>query len=289
LIDYDIMDGDLNFMQQGLTSADFINTVSPSYAQEILEGKYPIEISDIIKSREGRFSGILNGLDYAQFPRNFDISNWKSLRPEGKKMLKEKLGFKSGQDKPIFTFIGRLDPNQKGIDILHEVVPYIVEKGGQFVLLGSGNPEWEQKYAELGNLPLIKDNVSINLKLDLELANLLYSGSDFLVVPSKYEPCGLIQMIAMWFGSLPIVNNTGGLKDTIIDGETGFIFNEYSSSSLRETIDRAMQTYSTSKMDDMIVNALQADFSWDRSAVEYKKLYGHVLKLRLDSKFEEAF
>jgi len=289
LVDYDISDGDLNFMQQGLTSADFINTVSPSYAKEIIEGKYPIEISDIIKSREGRFSGILNGLDYAQFPRNYDNSNWKSLRPTSKKTLKEKLGFKNNSDKPIFAFIGRLDPNQKGIDILHDVVPHIVEKGGQFVLLGSGNPEWEKKYVELGNMPLVKENVSINTKLDLELANLLYSGSDFLVVPSKYEPCGLIQMIAMWYGSLPIVNNTGGLKDSVIDGETGFKFNEYSSSSLRKAIDSAFTTYQTPKMDDMIGKALKADFSWDKSAAEYKKLYGRVLQLRLESKFEEAF
>jgi starch synthase len=118
---------------------------------------------------------------------------------------------------------------------------------------------------------------------------MLYSGSDFLVVPSKYEPCGLIQMIALWYGSLPIVNNTGGLKDTIVDGVNGFKFSEYSSSDLRRAIDRAFETYKTSKMSEMIVKALEADFSWDRSAQEYKKLYGRVLQLRLESKFEEAF
>lgn len=289
LIDYDILDGDLNFMQQALSASDFINTVSPSYAREILDGKYPIDISDIIKSREGRFSGILNGLDYSQFPRNFDKSNYEGVRPENKKSLRAKLGLPDKNDKPIFTFIGRLDPNQKGIDILYDVVPYIVEKGGQFVLLGSGNSEWEKKYADLCNTTSIKENVSINTKLDLELANMLYSGSDFLVVPSKYEPCGLIQMIALWYGSLPIVNNTGGLKDTIVDGVNGFKFSEYSSSDLRRAIDRAFETYKTSKMSEMIVKALEADFSWDRSAQEYKKLYGRVLQLRLESKFEEAF
>ncbi|NMB70308.1 glycosyltransferase, partial [candidate division WWE3 bacterium] len=132
-------------------------------------------------------------------------------------------------------------------------------------------------------------DVSINTKLDLELANMLYSGSDFLVVPSKYEPCGLIQMIALWYGSLPIVNDTGGLKYTIVDGVNGFKFSEYSASGLRSAVDRAFETYKKPKMSEMIIKALEADFSWDKSAQEYKKLYGRVLQLRLESKFEEAF
>ncbi len=285
LIDYDISDGDLNFMQEGLTTSDFINTVSPSYAKEIVVGKYPIDVADVIKSREGRFTGILNGIDYSQFPRNFDKSNWSRVRKDNKRALQKKLGFKTTEDKPIFTFIGRMDPNQKGIDIMYESIRHIVAKGGQFVLLGSGNSEWESKYAELGKDKAMASAISINTVFDLELANLLYSGSDFLLVPSKYEPCGLIQMIAMWYGSLPIVHDVGGLKDSVINESNGFTFKDYSSDSLNSAIDTSITYYTNNKLAPLIEKAIAEDFSWTKSAVEYKKLYGEILKLRLESKF----
>lgn len=285
LIDYDIADGDLNFMQQGLTSSDFLNTVSPSYAQEILDGLYKIEVAEIIKSREGRFCGILNGIDYSQFPREYDENNVFEYRATVKKDLLNRLGLDSSKDKPLFGFVGRLDPNQKGIDILFDVIKDLVKKGGQFVLLGSGDTEWEEKLNKLSQDKTLHDNISINTKFDLDLATLIYSGSDFLVVPSKYEPCGLIQMIAMWYGSLPVVNDTGGLKDSVIHGKTGVKFSEYSSNSLMGAIEYAISIYGSDQMKSMIKSAMLADFSWERSAIEYKKLYERILKLREDSKF----
>ena len=112
---------------------------------------------------------------------------------------------------------------------------------------------------------------------DIELANLMYAGSDFLVVPSRYEPCGLIQMIAMWYGTLPIVHDVGGLKDTVKNGENGFVFNRYSSQALLISMKEALGVYGTEKMQKMITASMRKDFGWEQSAVEYKKLYERIL------------
>ena len=281
LIDWDIADGDLNMIQQGVTSADFVNAVSPSYAKEILTPEFGGKLVDILNDRVGRITGIINGIDYKAFPRSYDQNNWQTEKPKIKKRLMEKLNLTYTEDRPIFSFIGRVDPNQKGLDILLEAVPDIVKNGGAFVLLGSGDKIWEVKYQELCNQPELKGKVSITNKFDVELADLIYAGSDFLLIPSKYEPCGLIQIIAMWYGTVPIVHAVGGLKDTVIDHVNGLSFDEYSADALRGSLRSAMELYSSPEdMKEIINTTLIQDFSWTKSAVEYAKLYERIIKSR---------
>ena len=281
LVDWDTDDGDLNMMLQGVTSSDFINTVSPTYAKEILTEEFGGELADVLKAREGRLSGILNGLDYSAFPRNYSSGNWEIGKRKNKEKLFKQLELGGSVDQPLFTYIGRIDPHQKGIDLIANVIPEIVEKGGMFVLLGIGVKEWEEKLNNLAKDKNLNGKFACVTKFDMNLANLLYSGSDFLVVPSKYEPCGLIQMIAVWYGTLPIVREIGGLKDTIKDGVNGISFKSYSSEDFLQAIEKAFKFYkSKNKMDEMVVSAMNGDFSWDESAKKYLKLYEKVTEER---------
>jgi len=280
LIDWDIEDGDLNLLLQGVTSSDFINAVSETYAKEILTEEYGGNLAEVLRSREGRIRGILNGIDYEQFPRDYDTSNWKEKKAEYKQNLQKELNLDVDAHKPLFSFIGRLDPNQKGLDILHESLPAFVEKGAQFILLGSGDSEWEEKLAALGNQAALSKDLSINIAFDVELAQRIYKGSDFLVVPSKYEPCGLIQMIAMWYGTLPVVHATGGLKDSVDDGKTGIVFDSYSSKDFIEGVARGIKLFESPKYNEMVVATMSKDFSWDASAQKYMKLYEDVIKIK---------
>ena len=283
LIDWDIQDGDINLMLQGVTSSDYINTVSPTYAKEILTEEYARDMADVLKAREGRLSGIINGIDYNQLPRNYDVSNWKKEKAIIKENVRKKLGM-GLSDKPLYSYISRLDPNQKGTDILYAVIPELLRDGGQFILLGTGDKGWEEKFAQLPEEVsskydnVSKGDVSVNIKFDTALANEIYQASDFFIVPSKYEPCGLTQMIAMWYGTLPIVRNTGGLKDSVSNGVTGFVFDDYSGESLLEAMKKSFKMYDTRDHDLMVQNAMRTVLSWERSAQEYKKLYERMLE-----------
>ncbi len=276
-VDWNISEGNINLMLQGLASSDYINTVSPTYASEIKQLNTGSKVSDVLVSKENRLDGILNGIDTTQFPRYYDVSNYKTGKNSDKEKLLNLLGLENNLTKPIFSFVSRLDPNQKGLDILIKTIPEIVKNGGQFVLLGVGDHDWEQKFVDLG----MKDNVSINIAFSADKANSIYSGSDFLIIPSKYEPCGLTQMIAMWYGTLPVVHAVGGLKDSVNDGVNGFCFADYSSGRLLDSILRAFKIYHNfSSMDTMIKNAMKTDFTWEKSALKYKNLYEKVIALR---------
>ncbi len=278
LIDWDLADGDLNMMQQGITSCDYLNTVSPSYAREILTKEFGAGFEDILKTREGRLSGILNGIDYDAHPMPYTLKNYEEGKKTAKFELLELLKIdEKYSDSPIISFIGRIDAFQKGLDILHDSLPEIVESGAVFVLLGTGDKRWEEKLRGLSHDETIAARFSCNLSFDLELADLMYAGSDYLLVPSKYEPCGLIQMIAMRYGTLPIVHGVGGLKDTVEHNKNGFVFNRYSPAALTASIKEALSIYGTPKMNSMIEDAMKKDFSWEKSAVEYKKLYERIL------------
>ena len=280
LIDFDIKDGDLNLLYQGITSADYINTVSETYAEEIKTRTFGRDMAKTLQSREAVLTGIINGIDYSFFPRDFDITNWKAKKAAHKKELQKQLGLEES-DAPIYSFVSRLDPGQKGLDILYVSLPHIVEKGGQFVLLGTGAKEWEKKFKEKGDAKKYKGKMSINIEFSVELANKIYSASDYFFVPSRYEPCGLTQMISMHYGTPPIVRGVGGLKDTVDDGKNGFVFDAYSSLDLNRAINRAAKLYKDEKAyDKMAESALKADFSWDKSAKKYVDLYKKIIKKR---------
>ena len=277
LVAWDLDDNKINFLLQGITSSYYLSTVSPSYASEILFKDIGGELSETLQSRKDRLTGILNGIDYTLFKRNYDVSNWKQEKPAVKKKLQKKLNLTQNEAAPLFSFISRLDPNQKGLDILFDCVSGIVELGGQFVLLGTGDHTWENKFLTLA------DNraISISIDFDVDLANEIYEGADFILVPSKYEPCGLTQMIGMHYGTLPVVHGVGGLKDTVTEGKTGFVFNTYSVKELQRAINRACAVFKKNeKYDEMVSSALMADFSWKKSAAKYKELYERMLNGR---------
>lgn len=280
LIDYDIQDGDLNLLYQGITSSDYVNTVSKTYAEEIKTEEYGKGMAETLRARKDRLTGIVNGIDYSFFPRDFDETNWREKKAEHKKELQRELGLEVS-DKPIYSFVSRLDPGQKGLDILFVSIDHIIKSGGQFVLLGTGEKTWEEKFKKLEEKDLYKNNISINIEFSVELANKIYAGSDYFFVPSRYEPCGLTQMIAMHYGTPPIVRNTGGLKDTVEDGKTGFTFDEYSSLDLNKAVTRAHKLYEDRPAyEKMVENTLAKDFSWKVSAKKYVDLYQEVIKIR---------
>lgn len=281
LIDWDIQDGDISLLLQGITSSDFVSTVSPSYAKEILYKDLGGELSDILFDRQSKLIGILNGIDYEAFPRTYTVKDWDRKKPLLKKKLQKKLNLEEKADAPLFAFISRLDPNQKGLDILFEAVPEIVKEGGQFVLLGTGDPVWEEKFKKLEDDKNLKGNIAIKIEFDVNLALDIYSGIDFKIVPSRFEPCGLTQMIAMWYGALPVAHATGGLRDSIKDGKNGFLFSVYSSKDLIKALKRAMDTFSKkSEYKEMVETAMETDFSWDSSAKKYKELYEKIIQIR---------
>jgi starch synthase len=182
----------------------------------------------------------------------------------------------------VFGFIGRVEPKQKGIDLIIDWLSTFSNQPStinhQFILLGTGDPEWENKLKEL-----VKGNetwLSINLTFSEELAHKIYAGCDFIVVPSKFEPCGLPQMIAQRYGTLPVVHAVGGLKDTVKDGWTGFSFEEYSAEALAEKVDQALKTAGTDAYWKMAQAAMQQDFSWPSSAKKYIDLYNKAIKLK---------
>ncbi len=279
LIDWDIADGDLNLMQQGVTSADWINTVSPTYAKEILTEEFGGTLADVLKSREGRLVGILNGIDTDAFARFNDVSDWRKQKSTAKLNLQKKLNLNQDASKPLYTFISRLDPNQKGLNIIVELIPEIIARGGQFVLLGTGAKDWEEKFKAAEGVGTSRNHdISINIMFDAKFAEELYAASDFLLAPSRYEPCGLIQMIAMWYGSLPIVHGVGGLKDSVTNGVNGFVFDDYSPESAIKSLTSSIKVYGSKEYEQMVDNALRADFSWEKSAKEYVKLYEKLLE-----------
>lgn len=280
VIDYDIEDGDLNLLFQGVTSCDYITTVSENYAKEIQTDEFGTWLAPTLQSRKDVLTGIVNGIDYSFFPRDYDLSNWREKKENHKKELKKELGL-DDSDKPIFSFVSRLDPGQKGLDIMYVSLTHILDNGGQYVLLGTGDKEWEAKFAALANEKKYQGDLSINIKFNVDLANKIYSGSNYFFVPSRYEPCGLTQMIAMHYGTPPIVRGVGGLKDTVEDGVNGLVFNDYSSLDLNKAVDKAFGIYQNKEdYNKMAENALKKDFSWDNSAKKYAELYQRVKKLR---------
>jgi starch synthase len=273
----------INFLLEGIIHADLVNAVSPSYAKEILTEEYGCGLDEIIRNEGQKISGILNGIDYDSLDHKHDKNinfHYGSTALRGKqlnkKFLQEKLGFTVSDEIPLIGFIGRFESKQKGLDIMHKMIRRVNLQKFQFVILGQGEVEWEDQFLWLARF--YKKNVAYISVFDKRIASQIYAGVDFLLVPSKFEPCGLIQMIAMRYGTLPIARATGGLKDSIIDGVDGFLFKKYSSFDLETKMKKAVEIWKhdKNKINEMIVNAMKKDFTWDKSAKEYIKLYNKL-------------
>ncbi len=279
--------GGLSFLKGGIVYADLITTVSPTYCLEIQGQQQGHGFDGILRSRSSDLYGIINGLDdrlwdpeqdpaLAQHFSHDDLAGKQAC----KKALQEELGLQVAPDIPLIAVVSRLD-RQKGINLIEEIWPQLMQRDVQFVLLGSGNNEqmrfWQQQQ---GQNPA---QVSINLTFNEQLSHRLYSAADLLLVPSRYEPCGLTQMIASRYGALPLVRRTGGLADTVrdvtadLEQGNGFVFNEMDPGQLLATIDRALVLYSQPEKWRVVVQrGMQRDFSWKNSARQYEKLYAQL-------------
>ncbi|KUO50433.1 MAG: glycogen synthase [Desulfitibacter sp. BRH_c19] len=276
----------VNFIKGGIAFSDLITTVSKTYASEIQTPQYGEKLEGLLLKRKSFLFGIVNGIDYEVFnPKTdchiFQHYNEMTLRIKGvnKTRLQKHLSLKeSGM--PLIAIVSRL-VKQKGLDLVEEILDELLEEEVQLVVLGTG----EEKYENLFKLVVKKypSKISANILFDTKLANRIYAGSDFFLMPSLFEPCGLGQLIALRYGTIPIVRNTGGLKDTIrsfneISGKgNGFTFDKYSGSDLLFTIKKAMHIFNNKPVfENMIKQAMLEDFSWNRSALDYNKLYENL-------------
>ena len=258
-----------NLMEEGIVGSDLVSTVSPTYAKEILTKEYGSGLEKVLqkRNRQKKLTGILNGIDYGFWPSY----------ARDKAGLQRSLKLRVGEHLPIFAVVSRLT-YQKGINLVIPLVKELVKKyGAQFVFLGRGEDRYEKQLKDLA----IKYPKSLFVKIafDENLAHKIYPNSDFFLMPSLFEPCGLGQMVAMRYGTIPIVRSTGGLKDSVNSGKTGFVFKQSDAGSLNRAIRRALKIFDDrDKLAKMRGLCMQQDFSWDTSAAQYKKLYGGLIK-----------
>ncbi len=279
----------LNFLKAGIIKADRVNTVSPTYAKEIQTKEYGCGLEDILKENSSKLSGILNAIDYKVWDPSKDNfiyfkygANNLEKKVENKLSFQREMNLKLDKDTFLLGMVSRL-AEQKGIDILYEVLPRLLPNY-QVVILGIGDEEYHKRLSSLAkDFP---QSFSLHLKFDEALAHKIYASCDCFLMPSRFEPCGLSQMISFKYATVPIVHATGGLKDTVVDYSQdkdkgrGFVFYEYSSKALEKTIREAFVLFSQNKEE---WNFLQKkitglDFSWPRTAQNYLKLYESMEK-----------
>lgn len=274
-----------SLMGLSILAADAVSTVSPTYAKEILTPEYGFGLEGALQRRQDDLYGILNGIDYGEFnpatdkliPYRYDVDNLDD-KAKDKAALLEKAGLNRSSGAPLVGMVGRL-ADQKGLDLVAQgLEPLLAETDIQFVLLGSG----EEKYrAALDGLSAeYPSRMRLFQGFDLALAQLIYAGCDLFLMPSRYEPCGLGQMIALRYGTIPVVRQTGGLADSIQDcpsdlsSGNGFVFKEYQSDKLVDALKRAAAAYrKKAAWRKLMVRAMKADFSWDVSAQKYQEMY----------------
>jgi len=276
IIKADLKNGDINFMIQGILGADLINTVSPTYAKEILTHYQGAELDTILKKRKKDLYGILNGIDVKCFNPSADkfIKQKYSIKSLNKKTLnklylQKKLGLPQDKNIALIGIISRL-VWQKGIELITEQL--IRKSQCQFAILGTGQPKYEKQLKQLAKK--YPEKFSAQIDFNIKLAQQIYAGSDMFLMPSRFEPCGLGQMIAMRYGTIPVVRQIGGLADTV-NSKLGFTFKEFSSPALYKILKRALKIYyeQPKKWHQLQTNGMKKDFSWDKSAKEYLKLY----------------
>ncbi len=277
--------GDVNFMKGGVLFADQVTTVSPNYAKEIQTHEHGAGLDGILRSLSWKLSGILNGIDVEDWDPATDphlASSYEAERMNGKALSKrallKELNLPHSAKTPLLVFISRL-VDQKGIDLLLPMLPRILRAGAQAVILGSGESRYEHALSRIGQEHGERCHVVIGF--DPDLAHRLYAGGDILLMPSLYEPCGLNQMYALRYGTIPVVRMTGGLADTVLpfhgtnlEEATGFGFITPSAADFYIATWLAMLNYKdAATWRRLRQNGMQQDFSWDRSAREYEQVY----------------
>lgn len=283
----------MNILKGGIMHADALNTVSPTYSRQVLTEQFGFNLHTTLQRYQDKFKGILNGLDYnfwnpaedrylpCQYTADDQLFEKKRL---AKDSLRKRLSLKD-DNRPIIGCVTRLVP-QKGLDLIKHTLTYAEGNGAQFVLLGStSNPKVHEEFSSLKKKYHNHPNVHLVLQHQEELVHQIFAGADIMIVPSLFEPCGLTQLIALRYGSVPIVHKTGGLADTIYDvdysgkpfAETnGYSFDSAEIPKLEEALERALkcQRCEPGKWQELVMNGMKQDFSWSRTVKQYLDLYG---------------
>jgi len=280
--------GKLNLLKGGLLFADVITTVSKTYAKEIQTPEYGFGLENVLSKRSGALCGIINGINYSEWnpwedtliPARYSKKKLKG-KTDCKINLQKECGLLSGSS-PLIGMVTRLS-SQKGLDLVTEAAAGIVESGAQMAILGIGDEHFHKVLSDLQ--AKYSGSISLTIGFDDILAHKIYAGADIFLMPSLYEPCGLGQLIALRYGTIPVARRTGGLNDTITEYDfstgagTGFLFDMYSSDDMLKAIRRAVEAFKNKKDWEQIQhNAMSQNFSWHKSAKEYAALYRKVLK-----------
>lgn len=279
--------GKINFLKGGILFADIITTVSNAYAKEIMTPEYGFGLDGVLRERRQDIHGVINGIDYNEWgpwkdrliPARYNRKNING-KALCKSTLQRECNLKE-EDKPLIGMVSRI-ASQKGIDLVVKSIREIIESGAQLIILGKGADSLENKLLKLEDK--YKGDLCVKIGFDNTLAHKIYAGSDIFLMPSKYEPCGLGQIIALSYGTIPVVRRTGGLADTIIEfnpdtGEgTGFLFDEYSSEAMVKALKRAIKFYNKGQWQRIMSNAMSMRFTWQDSARQYVRLYKMALK-----------
>jgi len=285
----------VSFMKTGILYADMINTVSKTYAREILTPEYGAGLHNVLSQRKNDLLGILNGVDYStwnpetdrhipfQYSKDDMLGKYKN-----KKFLLEHLDIPHYKDVPLIGIVSRI-VNQKGFDIFTGALPDLIQLDAQWIILGSGEDRYEEMFRRIPHI--LPNKVSTYIGFNNELSHLIEAAADMFLMPSRYEPCGLNQIYSMKYGTVPIVRKTGGLADTVQDWDemnyygqdtgTGFSFNDYTSYALFTTVQRAITAYHhKNDWKKIQINGMNRDYSWKNSAKEYMALYERAVKKR---------
>jgi starch synthase len=284
--------GGVSFIKAGLFYSDRLTTVSPTYAQEIQTAGYGMSLDGLLRDRAAVLRGILNGVDPkiwspdtdTTLPRPYNIDDANDGKAAAKAALQRRLGLAEEPDAPLFGAVTRLTW-QKGMDLVLQALPGLVGMGGQLALLGSG--EWDLESGFSGAVAAHPGRIGVVLGYDEDLSHLIIAGSDCVLVPSRFEPCGLTQLYGLRYGTLPVVRRTGGLADTVVDanavtladgGATGFVFEEGYADALLGAVQRAVALYpENASWQQVMRQAMTRDFSWESSAREYLALYRELM------------
>lgn len=283
----------LNLMKGGIVYSNFITTVSPSYAWEIQNSDLSRGLGHTVHIHRQKFGGILNGIDYDIWnpeidrciPNKYGIDNIDK-KYGNKEALRHRFWLRQGF-KPIVAYVGRLD-YQKGVHLIRHAIFYALQNGCQFVLLGSSpDPKINDEFWNLKRYLNDNPDCHIEIGYNEELSHLIYAGADIIIVPSLFEPCGLTQMIALKYGTVPVVRNTGGLKDTVFDADyaqkpyyerNGYMFNDFNSPALESALHRAIgMWYSYPQyFKELMTNGMRYDYSWKYPAQHYLNIYEYI-------------
>ncbi len=283
--------GDANLLKGGIVYADTVTTVSNMYAQEVKTEFYGEGLHGLLQAREGELKGIVNGIDYTDFNpesnpliyNNYTVENFRKEKIKNKRALQKELGLEQDDKTMLIGIVSRLT-DQKGFDLIEYMMEEMCKDNVQFAILGTGSAQYEDMFRNFaGKYP---DKVSANIYYSEALSHKIYAASDAFLMPSLFEPCGLSQLMALRYGTLPIVRETGGLKDTVepyneYEGTgTGFSFANYNAHEMLNTLRYAEEVYYNSKRDwnKMVERAMNADFSWGVSAKKYEEMYEELTK-----------